>query len=160
MERSGKMTVYLERVKIISTNHGEYNPEFFGKVGVISLDEYNNNGSDWCRVYFTEGATLSTLIPKRLLRATDWKEEKGVYALSSEHALWKYVHKDKSLYPSKTSISIVWDIEDVREVDDSLTDEECMHVLQLIKNTHDATLGVNWDTIQEAINTRKTLDNQ
>lgn len=45
------------------------------------------------------------------------------------------------------TISITWHIEDVKEVASDLTDEECREVLQLVKDNHDATLGVTWDTL-------------
>jgi hypothetical protein len=46
------------------------------------------------------------------------------------------------------SISIVWSVEDVLEVRPDLNDEQSMKVLQEVKNHHDATVGVNWDTLQ------------
>lgn len=49
------------------------------------------------------------------------------------------------------SIAITWHIDDVKEVDSSLTDEQCRKVLQIVKDNHDATIGVNWDTIEAAI---------
>jgi len=45
-------------------------------------------------------------------------------------------------------ISISWHFADIQEIDDSLTNDEARQVLQLIKTGHDATFGVNWDTIQ------------
>lgn len=46
------------------------------------------------------------------------------------------------------SINIVWNIEDIKSLDDSLTDEECIEVLNLAKNDHDANIGINWDVLQ------------
>lgn len=45
-------------------------------------------------------------------------------------------------------ISIVWQVDDVKEIASDLTDEECREVLQLVKSEHDATIGVNWDTLE------------
>lgn len=44
-------------------------------------------------------------------------------------------------------ISISWHFTDVQEIDDTLTNDEARQVLQLIKNGHDATIGINWETI-------------
>lgn len=44
-----------------------------------------------------------------------------------------------------------WHIEDVQSLDESLTDEQCIQVLEIVAETHDANLGVNWDVIQCAI---------
>lgn len=49
------------------------------------------------------------------------------------------------------SISIVWDIEDVLQQDDSLTDDEARDVLQRMESNHDATVGINWDVIDHYI---------
>jgi hypothetical protein len=46
------------------------------------------------------------------------------------------------------SIEISWHFTDVQELDDSLTNDEARQVLQLIKDNHDANIGVNWETIQ------------
>lgn len=46
------------------------------------------------------------------------------------------------------TIEISWHIDDVKEVAPDLTDDECRQVLQLAKNKHDATIGINWDTLQ------------
>jgi hypothetical protein len=44
-------------------------------------------------------------------------------------------------------INISWHFTDIQEVDDTLTNDEARQVLQLIKANHDATIGVNWETI-------------
>jgi hypothetical protein len=44
-------------------------------------------------------------------------------------------------------INISWHFTDVQEVDDTLTNEEARQILQLIKEKHDANIGVNWETI-------------
>lgn len=49
-------------------------------------------------------------------------------------------------------IHIVWHIDDVKEIRDDLTEEECREVLQFIKNNHDSNVGVNWGTIEAAAN--------
>ena len=48
----------------------------------------------------------------------------------------------------KDEISITWHIDDVKSLDDSLTDKQCREVLQMAKNKHDAIIGINWDTLQ------------
>lgn len=54
-----------------------------------------------------------------------------------------------------TKITITWSIEDIEDaannMDCSLTKKQQSDVLQQIKNGHDATIGINWDVIQQAI---------
>ena len=45
-------------------------------------------------------------------------------------------------------ISITWCVEDVKSLDENLTDDECRQVLQMALRNHDATIGVNWDVLQ------------
>mgnify|MGYP004460919831 CR=1 FL=1 len=59
-----------------------------------------------------------------------------------------------------TEISIKWCAEDIQEcargwdnsLEDVLTPEECSEVLDYLKYNHDATVGINWDVIDNAIN--------
>lgn len=46
------------------------------------------------------------------------------------------------------SISLVWHVLDVREIRPDLTDEECMHVLEMVKGKHDCSVGVSWQTLE------------
>jgi len=50
-------------------------------------------------------------------------------------------------------ISICWHIEDVKSIAPDLSDEECRAVLQLAKNNHDATIGINWDVLEVLVAT-------
>ncbi len=45
-------------------------------------------------------------------------------------------------------INITWGIDDVKQVDPDLTDDECREVLQNVLENHDATIGVTWDTLE------------
>ena len=45
-------------------------------------------------------------------------------------------------------IAISWHIDDVKSIAEDLTDEQCRRVLQLAKDNHDATIGINWDTLE------------
>ncbi len=52
----------------------------------------------------------------------------------------------------KKTICISWHVDDVHSRVDELgyekiTDEEAMTILEGIAQTHDATIGVNWDVI-------------
>ncbi len=58
-----------------------------------------------------------------------------------------YCHECFSKFLPDT-ISISWSVEDVRETAKDLTDWECKRVLQLLKSEHDATIGINWNTIE------------
>lgn len=52
--------------------------------------------------------------------------------------------KDLALY----KISISWNVDDVLSLDDSLSMDECIYVLDSAKKYHDASIGINWDTLQ------------
>ena len=53
------------------------------------------------------------------------------------------------------TITISWHVSDIFSRDASLTIEQSREVLTLLKKTHDATIGVNWDTIDAAIDVIK-----
>lgn len=44
-------------------------------------------------------------------------------------------------------IAIVWSVEDVMQECDWLTREQALEVLYALEHKHDATIGINWDTI-------------
>ena len=45
------------------------------------------------------------------------------------------------------TISIEWSTDDVQEIRPDLTGDQCRQVLAAVKDRHDATVGVNWDTL-------------
>lgn len=49
------------------------------------------------------------------------------------------------------TISITWHIDDVLQVDDTLTKSQAKQVLHLLKHNHDGTVGINWDVIEQTI---------
>ena len=56
----------------------------------------------------------------------------------------------------KDKIAITWDANDVRDfalsdMQRALSDDETRQVLGFLMDEHDATLGVNWDTISDTI---------
>jgi hypothetical protein len=55
----------------------------------------------------------------------------------------------------KTTIAICWGVEDVKRQAIvrglKLTKKECQRVLEMVLQTHDATLGVSWDTLDDVI---------
>lgn len=44
-------------------------------------------------------------------------------------------------------IAILWSTEDVQEMRPDLTIEQAWEVLTMVKHRHDATMGINWDTL-------------
>jgi len=54
-------------------------------------------------------------------------------------------------------IAITWSYEDILSEDSTLTDVEARQVLQLLKDFHDATVGINWDTIKATISYFKSI---
>ena len=49
-------------------------------------------------------------------------------------------------------LMVMWHKEDVGEVRPDLTDKQCVQVMRIIKERHDASVGVNWDVISDAAN--------
>ena len=45
-------------------------------------------------------------------------------------------------------IAIIWSLEDVQEIRPDLSDDECMEVLGFAEKKHDASIGINWDTLE------------
>jgi len=45
-------------------------------------------------------------------------------------------------------IAIFWNIEDVQSIRPDLSDEKASTVLKHLKKNHDASVGVNWETIE------------
>lgn len=50
--------------------------------------------------------------------------------------------------PKKETIDITWSYEDVMQEVPHLTKDQAMIVLGVIKERHDATVGINWEVIQ------------
>ena len=50
----------------------------------------------------------------------------------------------------RKQIAIIWSIEDVQMIRPDLSDKQAMEVLEFIKNKHDATLGITWETLKIA----------
>lgn len=44
----------------------------------------------------------------------------------------------------ENTISITWEIEDVKQLDSTLTDDQAREVLRLAKHYHDCNIGINW----------------
>lgn len=48
-------------------------------------------------------------------------------------------------------INIIWCVEDIKNIDDTLTQNQCREILDMLKRTHDASIGINWEVIESAI---------
>ena len=59
---------------------------------------------------------------------------------------------EKKLAHYEDNCTIVWMAEDVLTLDETLNEEQVAEVLYMMKQKHDATLGINWDTIAFWIN--------
>lgn len=51
---------------------------------------------------------------------------------------------------NKNSIFIEWCVDDVQDVRPDLDDDQALEVLEFVKDNHDATIGVTWETLQYA----------
>ena len=61
-------------------------------------------------------------------------------------------------------ITISWNVEDVLSLDDSLTTDQCIEVLDMAEKHHDANHGISWDTlssyiddVKEEVNLKPTI---
>ena len=57
-------------------------------------------------------------------------------------------------------LRVVWNKHDVLSLDESLTHEECINVLERVARAHDAAIGINWDVIQFHIDEGKAEKNE
>ena len=55
------------------------------------------------------------------------------------------LHENQTLVKE---IAIKWHIEDVQSIRPDLSDEQASTVLKRLKKNHDASIGINWDTIE------------
>ena len=58
------------------------------------------------------------------------------------------VEEARKLLAEQGRIGIIWGIEDVKEIRSDLNDEQAWNVLTEVERRHDATNGVNWDSIK------------
>ena len=66
------------------------------------------------------------------------------------------IHVEKVNEVEKSLINITWHIEDVQGVvlekfSKSISDGDALSVLEFVKNTHNAEVGINWEVIELAI---------
>jgi hypothetical protein len=45
-------------------------------------------------------------------------------------------------------VAILWHVDDIWEIRPDLTRTQCMEVLKRATDGHDATMGINWDTLE------------
>lgn len=57
---------------------------------------------------------------------------------------WEFALTEES-----SSISIVWNIEDILAVRSDLKEEQAREVLKYIKKNHDSAIGINWEVIED-----------
>ena len=48
----------------------------------------------------------------------------------------------------ENTISITWEIEDVQQLDSTLTDDQAGEVLRLARHYHDRNIGINWAVLK------------
>jgi hypothetical protein len=113
----------------------------------------NTHRTEW-RVYATENSAL--LEGSRALKVFEFDprfenfEEEVIEEWFNTGLPWSDTEPSyDTLLSSQThdSISIVWHISDVLNVLPDLSPEQCRQVLNAVKNNHDATVGVSWDTL-------------
>lgn len=59
------------------------------------------------------------------------------------------MRKNSTQENKELSIAIVWHIDDVLEVRPDLSREQALEVLKQAKESHDASVGINWDVLTD-----------
>jgi hypothetical protein len=119
---------YEEVVVQVSGNYlTDFLPANWNKMEEKELDEFLENHS-WEPLEYWDTNDVWELI------------------INAADTAWKMInrlHRDE--------IAVKWHIDDIKSRDNSLTDDECRNVLVSLKSDHDATIGINWDVIDETI---------
>lgn len=68
------------------------------------------------------------------------------------HSMAQLQFKTTSIEGVPDYISIIWSIEDVKDMRSDLSDEQASKVLQHIKQGHDCNYGITWETLEAATN--------
>ena len=119
---------YEEVVMQVSGNYlTDYLPANWNKMEEKELDEFLENHS-WEPFEYWDTNDVWELI------------------MNAADTAWKMINRLHS-----DAIAIKWHIDDIKSRDNSLTDDECRNVLVSLKSDHDATIGINWDVIDETI---------
>jgi hypothetical protein len=69
-------------------------------------------------------------------------------ALNAAFASRRIEFDVSSLANEQRQIAIVWNTDDVLEVRPDLSEEQAWEVLQLAEREHDATSGINWESLE------------
>lgn len=54
-------------------------------------------------------------------------------------------------------IAIIWNTEDVKRIDQDLTDDQAWEVLKNIEKDHDCNTGITWQVIENEVSLFKAL---
>ena len=57
--------------------------------------------------------------------------------------------KTRTIELDEGQIAIIWSLQDVMMECEWLTEEQAYDVLHSLEDMHDATIGINWDVIQD-----------
>ena len=64
---------------------------------------------------------------------------------------WEHIKSLKEEFINGDAIAIIWTTEDVltesENIDTEISEEEAQEVLGILDRTHDAMMGISWDTI-------------
>lgn len=52
-------------------------------------------------------------------------------------------------FEEEGSIIIIWNIEDVQEIDPDISDELALEVLKTARDRHNANIGINWGVLED-----------
>jgi len=85
----------------------------------------------------------------------EWENQ---YPQVIEYLLAEVKRLKKELAFYTDNCTVVWMLDDVLSVDNTLSDEQASWVLERMEHKHDACLGISWDTIEFWISEVKKND--
>lgn len=62
------------------------------------------------------------------------------------------INEPINLKPNLDQIEIIWHVEDVIATCPTLTRKQAQEVLRRLQANHDASIGINWDVIEQTAN--------
>jgi len=66
----------------------------------------------------------------------------------AESSDWEKWRKEVNKIPKdRRVLEVPWHIDDVHDIREDLTAEQCAEVLEAVGDNHDSEIGVNWDVI-------------
>lgn len=86
------------------------------------------------------------MFKKLVIKSLKWALQKLDKSVLFEYSGQIYDYKDDIQW-----VAYRWHADDVKTMNPDLTDEDCWNILIYLLFDHDASIGVNWEVIEQAI---------